>query len=155
MIKIKYHEEMLSHMTRNLFSSLPSKDSERQHHIWKSKHSHKDRLKRLKAKVNAVSTPKKAAFPKDDSNVSKKHTPESLNKRPCFHCGSGKHWDNECKYARKNTKQARVHFSSIIDEELQEQEEYEEFENLFGLDSESSSSDTDNSSSDSKEQDFQ
>ena len=80
MIKIKYHEEMLSSMTRNSFSNLSNKDSERLHHIWKSKHSHKDKLKRLKVKVNSVSTPKKPAYPKDDSNVSKKHTLESLNK---------------------------------------------------------------------------
>jgi hypothetical protein len=154
MIKIKYHEEMLSTMSRNSFSSSAHRDSDRSHHIWKSKHSHKDKLKRLQAKAHAVSTPQKPAYPKDDSNVSRKHTPESLNKRPCFHCGSGKHWDNECKYAKKNTKQARVHFSSIIDDELREQEEYEDLENLFGADS-SDSSESESESTETSEQDFQ
>ena len=133
-------------------SNFSNKEANSHRHIWKNRINEK--LKKLKAKAHAVST-SKPAFPKDDSNVSKKHTPESLNKRPCFHCGSGKHWDNECKYARKNTKQARVHFSSIIDEELREQEEYEEFENLFGVDSDSSSSETENSSSETDEPDFQ
>ena len=154
MIKIKYHEEMLSTMPRNSFSSLAHKDSDRPHHIWKSKHSHKDKMKRLQAKAHAVSTSQKPAYPKDDLNVSRKHTPESLNKRPCFHCGSGKHWDNECKYAKKNTKQARVHFSSIIDDELREQEEYEDLENLFGADS-SDSSESESESTETSEQDFQ
>ena len=140
MIKVKYHEEMLSNMTRNIFSSHTSKDPDTHHHSWKSKHSKK--MKKLKAKAHAVSTSNKPAFPKNNSNVSKKHTPESLNKWPCFHCGSGKHWDNECKYAKKNTKLARVHFCSIIDEELREQEEYKELENLFRADSEASASET-------------
>ena len=33
------------------------------------------------------------SFPKDDSNVSPRKTPDSVGVR---HCGSGKHWDNEC-----------------------------------------------------------
>ena len=32
-------------------------------------------------------------FSKDDKNVSLRKTPESVNARPCRHCGSGKHWD--------------------------------------------------------------
>ena len=36
------------------------------------------------------------SFPKDDSNVSPRKTPNSVGTRPCRHCGSGKHWDNEC-----------------------------------------------------------
>ncbi|CDO78030.1 hypothetical protein BN946_scf184648.g2 [Trametes cinnabarina] len=65
-------------------------------------------------------------FPKDDSNVDKK-TPESINARPCRHCGSGKHWDPSCKYARKGMKKVRAHLASGLVEadEIAAQEEYE------------------------------
>ena len=36
------------------------------------------------------------SFPEDDNNVSPRETPNSAGTRPCRHCGSGKHWDNEC-----------------------------------------------------------
>ena len=34
-------------------------------------------------------------FPKDDNNISPCRTPESIGARPCKHCGSRNHWDNE------------------------------------------------------------
>ncbi|KIJ23260.1 hypothetical protein M422DRAFT_98294, partial [Sphaerobolus stellatus SS14] len=46
------------------------------------------------------------AFPKDDVNVSKKATPKSKGAHPCRHCGSGKHWDYECKYSSAKSKTA-------------------------------------------------
>ncbi|KAH9856083.1 hypothetical protein C2E23DRAFT_882214 [Lenzites betulinus] len=66
-------------------------------------------------------------FPKDDSNVSRKGTPESKGRRPCRHCGSGKHWDYECRYARQGTKQARANFVEYSPEEIAEQEAYDAF----------------------------
>ncbi|KAJ2923543.1 hypothetical protein H1R20_g13551, partial [Candolleomyces eurysporus] len=65
-------------------------------------------------------------FPKDDSNVSKRATPESLNKRPCRHCGSAKHWDYECKYSRRGEKAARANLVSLDEEDLEEQASYDE-----------------------------
>ena len=47
-------------------------------------------------------------FPKDDSNVSKKATPHSKGARPCRHCGSDLHWDNECRHSRKNMRTAHA-----------------------------------------------
>ena len=35
-------------------------------------------------------------FPKDDNNVSPRKTLNFVDTRPCRHCGSKKHWDNEC-----------------------------------------------------------
>ncbi|KAI0737448.1 hypothetical protein C8Q80DRAFT_1125421 [Daedaleopsis nitida] len=64
-------------------------------------------------------------FPKDDSNVSKRRTPESKNGRPCRHCGSGKHWDNECKYARKGMKFVRANLATTTEEDTTAQEEYD------------------------------
>ena len=63
-------------------------------------------------------------FPKDDSNVSSKQTPEQKGVRPCRHCGSGKHWDNECKYATKIT--TRSYSIDSLDEEGHAQWEYDQ-----------------------------
>ena len=52
-----------------------------------------------RANINLVRWPKNIetlSFPKDDSNVSPRKTPDSMGMRPCRHCGSRKHWDNEC-----------------------------------------------------------
>lgn len=46
------------------------------------------------ARVNAIGWSKSVSnppFPKDDSNVSPRGTPEDRGGRPCRHCGSGKH----------------------------------------------------------------
>ncbi|KAF7306872.1 TY3B-TY3B protein [Mycena indigotica] len=67
-----------------------------------------------------------APFPKDDANVSKKATPESKGARPCRHCGSGKHWDNECKHAFRGNKTVRAHLAAATEEELDAQEDYDD-----------------------------
>ena len=57
-----------------------------------------------KANVNLVGWSKNIEtplFPKDDSNFSPRKTPDWIGARPCRHCGSGKHWDNECQHSRK------------------------------------------------------
>ena len=63
-------------------------------------------------------------FPKDDSNVSAHGTPEEKGARPCWHCGSGKHWDRDCRHARKGEKCTRVNMVTTAPEDDQAQEEY-------------------------------
>ena len=48
--------------------------------------------------------------------------------RPCRHCGSGKHWDNECRHSRKGEKLARVNCIQLENNDLKAQEDYD---NLF------------------------
>jgi hypothetical protein len=56
--------------------------------------------------TSKLSPPK---YPKDDSNVSTRATPESKGARPCKHCGSSKHW--ECKHARSAARTRLAHTS--------------------------------------------
>ncbi|KAJ7351236.1 hypothetical protein DFH08DRAFT_992492 [Mycena albidolilacea] len=65
-------------------------------------------------------------FPKDDSTVSKKETPESKGARPCRHCGSGKHWDNECRHSFRANKFARANLATASADDECAQEEYDE-----------------------------
>lgn len=65
-------------------------------------------------------------FPKDDSNISTRGTPEEKGARPCRHCGSGKHWDNDCKHARKGEKRARTNAINSTAEDSQAQEKYDD-----------------------------
>ena len=67
-------------------------------------------------------------FPKDDKNVSLQKTPESVNARPCRHCGLGKHWDYECKHSQKGEKQARINFITLSDPEI---EALNSYDNLY------------------------
>ena len=67
-------------------------------------------------------------FPKDDGNISPRKIPNSVGVRPCRHCGSGKHWDNECRHLRKGEKLARVNCIQLEDNDLRAQEDYN---NLF------------------------
>jgi hypothetical protein len=76
--------------------------------------------------VGATPTMEPPKFPKDDSIVSKKGTPESKGARPCRHCGSGKHWDNECKHSFRGNKFARTNLARTSEEDERAQEEYDE-----------------------------
>ncbi|KIJ31943.1 hypothetical protein M422DRAFT_98532, partial [Sphaerobolus stellatus SS14] len=67
-------------------------------------------------------------FPKDDTNVSKKATPESKNARPCRHWGSGKHWDYECKHSRSGMRIAR---SRKIEWTIDDDEAQNEYDDLY------------------------
>lgn len=59
----------------------------------------------------------KPPFPRDDSNVTKKgQTPAMKGARNCRHCGSGMHWDNECKHSKKGNKLARTNAVSVSEE---------------------------------------
>lgn len=93
-------------------------------------------------------------YPKDDRNVSKKATPASKGARPCWHCGSGNHWDNECKFSKKNATEARVHFASITGDELEEQDSYETLAAASSSDSEPSSSESESTDDSESDQDF-
>jgi hypothetical protein len=64
-------------------------------------------------------------FPKDDKNISPRKTPESIGARPCRHCGSGMHWDNECCHSRKGERMARVNLVCLEDNDVRAQEEYD------------------------------
>src|SRR5882762_10462592 len=94
-----------------------------------------------KTNVNLVGWSKNIGtrqFPKDDKNVSLRRTPESIGACPCGHCGSGFHWDNECKHSRKGKKMARVNLIQLEDNDLRAQEDYD---NLFyNMDSDSKES---------------
>ena len=84
-----------------------------------------------KANVSLVSWSKNIGtpqFPKDDKNISLRKTPDLIGARPCRHCGSGKHWDNECHHSRKGEKLARVSYVHLEDNDVQAQEDYD---NLF------------------------
>ncbi|KIJ28332.1 hypothetical protein M422DRAFT_189841 [Sphaerobolus stellatus SS14] len=65
-------------------------------------------------------------FPKDDSTVSRGRTPEQKGARPCRHCGSGKHWDNECKHSRKGGRQVRANFVHYTPDDLRAQAAYDD-----------------------------
>nr|GAT46647.1 predicted protein [Mycena chlorophos] len=81
------------------------------------------------ARVNLVgwsANLKAPAFPRDDLTVSKKATPESKGAHPCRHCGSGKHWDDECKFAYQGKRMARANLVSAMDEDLDAQNEYDD-----------------------------
>nr|GAT59874.1 TY3B-TY3B protein [Mycena chlorophos] len=65
------------------------------------------------------------AFPPDDKNVSKRGTPEEKGARPCRHCGSGKHWDNDCNHGWNN-RTARTHLATASPDELQAIDDYED-----------------------------
>lgn len=89
------------------------------------------------ARTNLVGWSKNSTtpeFPKDDSNISPRGTPEDKGARPCRHCGSGKHWDPECKYSRKAERKARANLSTTNQDETTAQNQYDEL--YYGLQSE-------------------
>jgi hypothetical protein len=152
MFKVKEIEELLQDFKHSKSDSYKSSDFNKAFETWRHERREKKKEKK-KARVHAVNTPSSGKkphvpnYPPDDKNVSKV-TPASQGKRPCWHCGSGNHWDNHCKYARKNATKARVHFASIEGDELREQEEYEAAEAGFSSSSESSEEDDESDSED-------
>ena len=128
---VKYHESTLLAMTpppTNPATPYPNKTFQTQ------------RFHPRKAHVNMVGwTPslEPPKFPKDDKNISPRKTPESVNARPCRHCGSGKHWDYECKHSRKGERQARTNFISLSDPEIEALNAYDDL--YYDLESEDES----------------
>jgi hypothetical protein len=92
-------------------------------------------------------------FPRDDSNVSKR-TPESIGARPCRHCGSPKHWDPECKHAKKGTKMARANFVETSGEDVEALEAYEDLYYSIEEDSDNDGQDFDSPLQISASEDF-
>jgi len=76
-------------------------------------------------------------FPKDNKNVCPRKTPESVNARPCWHCGSRKHWDYECKHSRKGERQAQANFITLSDPEIEGLNAYDNL--YYGLESDDES----------------
>lgn len=69
----------------------------------------------------------KPPYPRDDRTVNKSgRTPESKGARPCIHCGSPKHWDNECKYAKQGGKLVRANFANPSVDYTESQQAYDE-----------------------------
>ena len=99
---VKYHEESLMRM--ELDGEHPGADHSHQslQHPWT--YGEESATRHL---IGSSSQTMEPPFPKDDRNVSKR-TPGSVGARPCRHCGSSKHWDPECKYARKGIKLIRT-----------------------------------------------
>jgi hypothetical protein len=128
---IKYHESTLLAMTppsTNSATQFPNRGFQGQ------------RFQPRKAHVNMIGwTPslEPPKFPKDDKNISPRKTPESVNARPCRHCGSGKHWDYECKHSRRGERQARANFVSMSDPEIEALNDYDEL--YYGMESEDES----------------
>jgi hypothetical protein len=84
--------------------------------------------------VGATKSLPPPSFPKDDSNLTQRTTtPEEKGARPCQHCGSRKHWDNECKYVFKSNCSARVNHTSTTEDALQAQRDYDNL--YYDLDS--------------------
>ena len=52
------------------------------------------------------------------NSIAPSRTPNSVGARPCRHCGSGKHWDNECHHSRKGERLARVHCVQLEDNDI-------------------------------------
>ncbi|KIY61003.1 hypothetical protein CYLTODRAFT_363481 [Cylindrobasidium torrendii FP15055 ss-10] len=66
-------------------------------------------------------------FPRDDANVTKRGlTPKAKGARPCRHCGSDQHWDNECKYRSKSMRTARTCLAHTDTDLLEAMDEYDQ-----------------------------
>lgn len=125
-LSVKFHEDSLMKLSRgeNLYtrqgSQNYSKDKEASHrnpyNPFRNAHVH------LVGWSKATSNPQ---YPKDDSNVSPRGTPEEKGARPCRHCGSSKHWDKDCKHARRGEKRARVNMVTTTAESDKAQENYD------------------------------
>jgi hypothetical protein len=129
---IKYHEDTLTKTGRPIrpqegfrnrdFSNRNNEDQTPKQHFNNNSGG-------SQARTNLVGwSPNLGAplFPKDDSTISKGKTPDQKGARPCRYCGSGKHWDNDCKHARKGAKQVRTNFASMTQEDLQAQDDYDQ-----------------------------
>ena len=116
---VKYHEEQLMEASRGHNSSYNSSRA----------NYNNQRYNYPTARVNLVGASPNLdppQYPKDDTNVSVGRTPESKGARPCRHCGSGKHWDRECKHSRKGERQARVNLARLTEDDLRAQDEYDD-----------------------------
>ncbi|KAJ3751999.1 hypothetical protein EV360DRAFT_89174 [Lentinula raphanica] len=118
---IKFHENALMSLTR------PYRDYYREN-------DNGNKPGFTKARVNLVGSSKNLPppqYPKDDSIVSKRQTPEEAGGRPCRHCGSHKHWDYECRYSRRGMRKARMNHIECEQEDIEAQQRYDDL--YYGL----------------------
>jgi hypothetical protein len=131
---IRFHEDTLMRLDSSIANNYRR---ERFEPFSREPQPFRDSRNQFTPRVNLVGLSKTFEppnFPKDDSNISKRSaTPEDKGARPCRHCGSGKHWDNECKYAFKGNRSARVNRIAISAEDQQAQQEYDDL--YYELDS--------------------
>ncbi|PBK78933.1 hypothetical protein ARMSODRAFT_859837, partial [Armillaria solidipes] len=77
--------------------------------------------------VGTTNHPFNPPFPKDDANKTKRRkAPKDVRARSCRHCGSGEHWDIECKHHYEGMHMARTRLAETDVSELQAQDEYNE-----------------------------
>ncbi|KAF6742057.1 hypothetical protein DFP72DRAFT_861131 [Ephemerocybe angulata] len=121
---IKYHEELLMKLDslRSYFGNFGGNTRGYSRNPFMGGY----RNNPAQARTNLVGAHDKLPppqFPKDDENVSKRGTPVSKGGCPCRHCGSGNHWDYECKHSRRGERRARANFA---EDEADAQAAYDE-----------------------------
>jgi hypothetical protein len=121
---IIFHEDTLMDLPMN--RAERTENLEREDYAGPRKQFQKSDASARTNLVGSSPTMEPPKYPKDDSTVSKKATPESKGARPCRHCGSGKHWDNECKHSFRAKKFARANLATVSAEDERAQEEYDE-----------------------------
>ncbi|KAJ7336115.1 hypothetical protein DFH08DRAFT_965018 [Mycena albidolilacea] len=129
---IDFHSAIVFHEDTLMDLPLNKPDDHRQEYVERRKTFERTETTARTNLVGASPNMPPPLFPKDDHNVSRKATPESKGARPCRHCGSGNHWDNECKHSFKANKFARANLASATSDDARAQEEYDEF--YYGLD---------------------
>ena len=67
-------------------------------------------------------------YPKNDKIVSKGKTPEWKGARPCWHCGSGNHWDFDHPFNGKEDRKGRTFLADLDADAL---EAYVAYENCY------------------------
>lgn len=134
---LKFHEEMLMQLDVPRYNPAQNfmnhSTGQRQY----SRNPFNNYKGPSQARVNLVGwseAVKNPPFPKDDANVSKRGTPVSKGGRPCRHCGSGNHWDYECKYSRKGERKVRTNMVAVSEEDYRAQEDYDDL--YYNLESE-------------------
>ena len=126
-LSVKFHEDSLLKLTggENSYSSA-NRQSNQNYSKENSNRSPYNPFRNVRAHLVGWSkSTLNPQFPKDDSNISTHGTPEEKGARPCRHCSSGKHWDRDCRHARKGEKCARVNMITTTVEDDQAQEEYD------------------------------
>lgn len=66
--------------------------------------------------------------------VSKPKTPEDKGAHSCHHCGSPKHWDNDCIHLGRGVRKASVKFINHSPEYEATQEAYEQLHYMSNMD---------------------
>ncbi|KAJ3901633.1 hypothetical protein F5879DRAFT_807012 [Lentinula edodes] len=134
---VRFHEEDLIRL--NYRSYRVYENNQPNSNSYNRPNTYQRRVNLIGATANSNLSPPQ--FPKDDNNVSTRNTPEDKGARPCRHCGSGKHWDNECKYSRRSMKKVRMNHIQSTPEDEEAQREYDEL--YYGLSSNEENSKTD------------